>query len=79
MSLEIALRKETGKWTEKIEKEMERVRLKEHGKDELLMNIRAYVKDSKHFMDKGDLIRSFEAIIWAWAWLEILKELEIVE
>ncbi|PKM91965.1 MAG: DUF357 domain-containing protein, partial [Euryarchaeota archaeon HGW-Euryarchaeota-1] len=24
-----------------------------------------------YFLEKGDFVRAFEAIIWAWAWIEI--------
>jgi len=84
MGTETDLKKEIAKWTGKIEKEMKSVKLrdkyqKDPSKKRLLDNIHAYIKDSKHFLQKGDLIRSFEAIIWAWSWLEILKELNIFE
>lgn len=39
--------------------------------DRFLENIRAYRSDCDHFEREGDLVRSFEAIVWAWAWLEI--------
>ena len=79
MSLETQLRKETEKWTKRINKEIKAIRLKDKSKERMLENVNAYIKDSGHFMEKGDLIRSFEAIVWAWAWLEILKELEVLE
>jgi hypothetical protein len=79
MSLEAELKRETEKWTKKIEKEIVNVKLKDASKKRLLENVNAYVKDSKYFLAKGDLIRSFEAIVWAWSWLEILKEMEILE
>ena len=34
-------------------------------------NVSAYIRDCQYFLDKNDLIRAFEAIIWAWAWMEI--------
>jgi hypothetical protein len=78
MSLAGSLKKETKKWTRKIEKEMADTKIT--GKNaSFVANIKAYVKDSKHFAKKGDLIRSFETIIWAWAWLEILKELGMIK
>jgi hypothetical protein len=72
------LEKETKKWLERIEKEIEHFDLvdknnKEHQR--MLKNIHAYVSDCKHFMKKDDMIRAFEAVIWAWAWLEILRDL----
>jgi len=40
---------------------------------EALKNIDAYLSDSKYFLEKNDLIRAFEAVIWAWAWMEIME------
>ena len=78
MNLEERLKDEIEKWTRKLEREMPKAKV--DGKNaSFVANIKAYVKDSKHFAKKGDLIRSFEAIIWAWAWLEILKELEMIK
>ncbi|MBI5061605.1 MAG: DUF357 domain-containing protein [Candidatus Aenigmarchaeota archaeon] len=76
--LDDQLRSEIGKWTEKIEEARKNVRIDEKHRNSL-KNIDAYTSDSKHFLEKGDLIRSFEAIIWAWAWIEILKELGILK
>ncbi|MBN2095162.1 MAG: DUF357 domain-containing protein [Candidatus Aenigmarchaeota archaeon] len=42
-------------------------------------NIEAYISDSLHFFDKGDYVRSFEAVVWAWAFLEISKDLGLIE
>lgn len=36
-----------------------------------LRNVRAYESDAAHFLGRGDLVRSFESLVWAWAWLEI--------
>ena len=78
MSLESDLRREIEKWTKKIERELPKAKASDEGAAYLL-NIQAYVKDSQHFAEKGDLIRAFEAIVWAWAWLEITKELGLLE
>lgn len=79
MGLEDSLVNEINKWAKKIEKETEGIKIKDKNKEHFLSNIQAYIKDSKYFLEKGDLIRSFEAIIWAWSWVEILKELGILE
>ncbi len=65
--LEKELRAETLKWLNRIEVEIKRV----DGDSEFLENIKAYISDSKYFLEKNDLIRAFECIVWAWAWLEI--------
>jgi hypothetical protein len=31
-----------------------------------------------NFPRQGDVVMSFEAIIWAWAWLEIGKEMDFL-
>ncbi len=79
MSLEGDLRKEIEKWSARLEKEMKDIRILDEGRAYMLENIRAYMKDSSYFLTSNDLIRSFEALIWAWAWLSILKELKIVK
>ncbi|NOQ38217.1 DUF357 domain-containing protein, partial [archaeon] len=43
------------------------------------VNIKAYISDTQHFIDKGDLVRAFEAVVWAWAWLEIGKDVGVLE
>ena len=70
MNAEEHLRNETEKWAGKIA-EARKNAVAAEGKEHFLRNIDAYISDSAHFMEKGDLIRSFEAIVWAWAWLEI--------
>ncbi|AGK61898.1 Uncharacterized protein conserved in archaea [Archaeoglobus sulfaticallidus PM70-1] len=67
MNVEEELRKETEKWKAKIEEKMKNV----SGDEDFLRNIRAYILDSTYFLEKGDLVRAFECIVWAWAWLEI--------
>lgn len=66
------LKFEIEKWTKKIEDELKKFD-KENPK---IKNIIAYLQDSKYFYNKGDLVRSFEAIIWAWALFEINFKME---
>jgi hypothetical protein len=65
--LEEDLRAETEKWQKKAQDLYENV----SGDSEFLENIFAYIRDCQYFLEKGDLIRAFEAVIWAWAWMEI--------
>ncbi len=67
MSTDEILSSEIKKWTKMAEEKMKTV----SGDPKFLNNINAYIKDSKYFFEKNDLVRSFESIIWAWAWLEI--------
>lgn len=71
--LEDDLRKETLKWLERIEKE--RMASKTPQGKEAIENINAYIKDSHHFLEKGDLIRAFECVLWAWAFFEIHRDM----
>jgi hypothetical protein len=79
MDFESELRKETEKWLGKIKKETKKIRLLKRGKEGMIENIQAYVKDCEYFLKGDDLIRAFESVIWAWSWIEILKELEVIE
>ncbi|HJW97406.1 MAG TPA: DUF357 domain-containing protein [archaeon] len=79
------LKKETGKWLERLQKARPSVRigssdpaLQKKAK-EALRNMDAYIKDTSHFLEKGDFIRAFEAIVWAWGILETLEHAGLVE
>ncbi len=61
---------EIDKWMSKLDAAMPEVSSSGVIGDSFLANIRAYHLDSKHFLEKEDLVYSFEAIVWAWAWLE---------
>ena len=65
------------KWREKIAGVMEDLEAVDDKSEEMLNNMKAYVSDSKFFQEKGDLVRSFEAIIWAWAIYETCKEFSL--
>ena len=77
--IEKELMEETNKWLEKIKEKRKRIVLKDESKTDLLKNIDAYISDTSHFLEKKDYIRAFEAVIWAWSWVEILGELGIIE
>ncbi len=78
MSLEGGLRAETEKWLLKAEEAMEMVSARGDEGERFLANIAAYLSDCQYFLEKGDLIRAFEAVIWAWAWIEIGEDLSIL-
>jgi hypothetical protein len=67
LRIEDELRSETLKWLERIKERIKKV----EGNSRFLENIKAYVSDSRYFVEKGDLVRAFECVVWAWAWLEI--------
>lgn len=70
------LLQEIEKWTRKLDKKLSKVAAKDESGEEILENARAYREDTNHFLEDGDLIKSFECLIWAWAMLEIGKELD---
>ncbi|MCX8206899.1 MAG: DUF357 domain-containing protein [Methanothrix sp.] len=69
------LRAETEKWLKRADERLSRCA----GDERFLSNIKAYISDSRYFLEIGDPIRAFEAVIWAWAWLEIGEELERIK
>ena len=72
METEEQLKKEIEKWSAKLK---EQIKDMQADNDYFTKNIIAYAQDSAHFKEKGDLVRSFEAIVWAWAFYNIGKEL----
>jgi hypothetical protein len=76
MSSDLAedLRAETLKWLNRAEDLFCRLA----GDERFLENISAYLSDSKYFLEMGDLIRAFEAVVWAWAWMEIGIEIGLL-
>lgn len=63
--------------TDKIEELIDKIDILDPRGEGMMTNMKAYISDSKHFHNGGNLIKSFEAIVWAWAILEICEELEI--
>ncbi|MBO8181961.1 MAG: DUF357 domain-containing protein [Archaeoglobus sp.] len=74
MSVEEELLNETQKWIKKAENLNIEILDQKFGR-----NIEAYIKDSKYFLEKNDLVRAFECIIWAWAWIEIGEEIGVIK
>jgi hypothetical protein len=77
MDAQDSLISETQKWLKKIESI--KIKPKTDKGKEYKTNIEAYISDSKHFLGKKDYVRAFEAVIWAWAFLEISKDLKLIE
>ena len=61
---------QTKKWMKKLDA----IKIKS-GPSYLIDNIKAYRNDTEHFLEKGDYVRAFEAIVWAWSFATIGKEL----
>lgn len=69
--IEEELKNETIKWLNRIREKIKNVEAVNKKGEEFLRNINAYISDTEYFLNKNDLIRAFECIVWAWAWLEI--------
>jgi len=75
MSVEVELTGEIKKWSKKLDGSLSSAHALDNRGTKMLENIRAYRKDSNHFLEQGDLIKSFECLVWAWAVLELGKEM----
>jgi hypothetical protein len=79
------LKSETEKWLAKLENERPLVQaspgdnVMQKAAQSALRNMDAYIKDTRHFMGKGDMVRAFEAVVYAWGILETCERLGLVE
>jgi len=69
------LAEETLKMLDKIESMMDKVEVNSDKGGEMLENMKAYVADSKHFLNQKNFIKAFESIVWSWAIMEICEDL----
>ncbi len=69
---------ETSKWHKKAAEALKSAKAVDKKGDEFLTNINAYMSDTNHFLEKKDCVRAFEAVVWAWAWIEIGKEIGVI-
>ncbi len=79
MSTETLLISETEKWLKIAEAEFKNTNPADKKGTEFAKNIAAYLNDCKYFSEKKDYVRAFEAVIWAWAWIEIGKDVEVLK
>ena len=68
---------EIDKWLKKIEDIIPKIEVNDPRGESLFTNMKAYISDCKHFRDEGDFVRSFEAVVWAWAIFEICRDLGV--
>lgn len=77
------LKAETEKWLARLEKEAEGLAPTDGWDNEKvrnsITNVHAYIKDSRHFLGKGDMIRAFEAVVYAYGILETCQRLGVVK
>ena len=80
-NIEEDLRNETMKWLERAEQLICGIAIDgiNSRHEHFMRNISAYISDSKYFLKEGDLIRAFESVVWAWAWIEIGLEMGILK
>jgi hypothetical protein len=74
------LEQETLKWMKKLEAELRSLQEPPapQARDEM-KNVRAYLSDCKHFLEKKDFLRAFEAIVYAWAIWDVLHRCELIK
>lgn len=72
-----SLRAETEKWLGRIKVEVTTLEPKGKKQEDYMRNILAYISDCEHFQKKEKHILAFEAVVWAWAWISILREVGI--
>lgn len=77
--LEDELKQEIEKWSKRLDEKIPETPASDDEGAKLLENIRAYRKDSRHFLEQDDLMKSFECLIWAWALLETGRKLKHLE
>jgi len=69
----------TKKEIEKIEKIIKNVKLKDNIALEVYNLALSYFSDAKHFFEKEDFIRAFEAIIISWTYLDACLHFGFIE
>ena len=70
MTTEATLESETKKWLKVLEERVSKEEIK---------NTKAYIHDSKHFLDKKDFVRAFEAVMYAYGIYEACFRMGLVQ
>ena len=80
MEYKESLKKETEKWLERLKNRIESIRIIRDSPElrNCLENIEAYRRDSEYFIKKGDFLRGFEAVVYAWGILETCERLKLI-
>ncbi len=79
METDSILEKETLKWLEKLEERVKAAKITDKKASGEMENVKAYLKDSKHFLGKKDFVRAFEAVMYAYGIYEACFRMELVE
>ncbi len=67
------------KWLVKLESVIHKVETFDSKGEEMLANVKAYMSDSRYFLQQNNLVLSFEAMVHAFAVFETCKELGLFE
>ncbi len=73
------LRREIDTWRGRLDAALEEAKPLTEDGDDFLENVQAYRADTDHFEKEEDLVRAFEAIVWAWSWLEIGARIDAID
>lgn len=73
------LTSETQRWADRLDEALDEAQADTEQGRSFLENVRAYRADADHFAGQEDHVRAFEAVVWAWAWLEIGARIEAID
>ncbi|MBL7169404.1 MAG: DUF357 domain-containing protein [Candidatus Aenigmarchaeota archaeon] len=65
-------------WLIKLKKKLEKTKPVGKKGEEFLKNIHAYIVDTEHFCDKGDYVKAWELVSFAWGLFEGGEELGVL-
>jgi len=73
------LERETKKWLEKLEEQSKKIEILDPKAKNEVVNIKSYLSDAKHFLEKKDFVRSFEAVVYAYGILDSLDRMKMIK
>lgn len=79
-NLETELKEQTDKWLERLKLKISEIKIVKdsEGLRNSIENIQAYLKDAEYFLQMNDVIRAFEAVVYAWGILETCERLGLL-
>jgi hypothetical protein len=73
------LKQEAEKWFKKAKEKRGKINSSNKKYENFLENIDAYLADYKYFLVENKFIEAFEAVVWAWGWIEIGLQYNFLE
>jgi hypothetical protein len=73
------LAEETERWAQRLDEALDEAEPATEQGRSFLDNVEAYRCDADHFEAEEDRVRAFEAVVWAWAWLEIGARIDAID